>query len=349
MDGGSKSLNLSDGANTTVDQLNTQMLREYNMPETPYGDIFTIWICSPSLELQLKPEHKPLEQINSWKRRIVGNLTDGDPKKEEAILKWRRNAKISLIVEREVTHPDAIRLLFYEAEFNYINAFYPCKEQDVWLFASILLFLKHGSQDHQAKAFLNRNLQQLVPVPNLKKNSNLSTKILTQYRELCNGLTEGNNTRIRLQTQFLNSCRNLTVYGSAFFTGGLQSSKPSAKDNVKCYVAVNDVGIHIINYQSRLMLHSFKYSEITWQLPQEYGILELTVVNLRGEVRQSDRHLRKPLKLITKQAGMINHLMKKLSRMQGCGNPIPDLSDTGNFSSGQLDFTGRVVRRPVKI
>lgn len=319
MDGSSKSLNLNDGANTTVHQLNTQMLREFNMPETPYGDIFTIWICSPSLELQLKPEHKPLEQINSWKRRIVGNLTDGDPKNEEPILKWRRNAKISLIVEREVPHPDAVRLLFHEAEFNYINAFYPCKEQDVWLFASILLYLKFGSQDqHGAKAFLNnhRNLQQLVPVPNLKKNSNLATKILAQYRELCSGRTEGNNTRIRLQTQFLNSCRNLTVYGSAFFTGGLQVSgtKGSVKDHVKCYIAVNDVGIHIIHYQSRLMLHSFKYSEIAWQL-HEYGILELTVVNLHGEVRQSDRHQRKQLKLITKQAGMINHLMKKLTRM----------------------------------
>lgn len=321
MDGNSKDLNLVDGANTTVHQLNAQMLREYSMPETPYADIFTIWICSPSLELQLKPEHKPLEQINSWKRRIVGNLTDGDPKKEkEPILKWRRNAKISLIVEREVTHTDAIKLLFHEAKFNYINAFYPCKEQDVWLFASILLYLKYGPHDQQgAKNFLsnNRNLSHLVPAPNLKKNSYLSTKILQQYKDLCNSRTEGNGTRIILQTQFLNSCRNLTVYGSAFFTGGLQGtgSKASSKDHVKCYIAVNDVGIHIINYQSRLMLHSFKYSEITWQLPPEYGILELTVVGLRDEVRQSDRHHRKQLKLVTKQAGMINHLMRKLSRM----------------------------------
>lgn len=314
MDGTSKSLNLSDGANTTVDQLNTQMLREYNMPETPYVDIFTIWICSLSLELQLKPEHKPLEQISSWKRRIVGNLTDGDPKKEEPILKWRRNAKISLIVEREVNHPDAIRLLFHEAEYNYIKAFYPCKEQDVWLFASILLYLKFGSQDHQsAKTFLfnNRNLHHLVPAPNLKRNSNLPTKIFQQYKELCSGRTEGNNTRILLQTQFLNSCRNLTVYGSAFFTGRLQGSgsKSSSKDLVKCYIAVNDVGIHIINHQSRIMLHSFKYSEISHELAPEYGILEVKIV-----ARSADRH-RKSLKLVTKQAGMIYHLMKKLSKM----------------------------------
>lgn len=312
MDGTSKSLNLIDGANTSVQQLNQQMLREFNMPEIPYADIFTIWICSPSLELQLKPEHKPLEHMSSWQRKIVGQLTDGDPTQEEPHLKWRRNAKISLIVERGVEHPDAVRLLFYEAKQNYINAFYPCKEPDVLLFGSILLYLNHGGTDQQAaKAFVSshKNLTQLVPQPNLKSRSNWGNRIYHKYRELCN-----KDPPMRpqvLQMDFLNNCRNLTVYGSAFFTGDLQTG--NSRQQGKCFIAVNDVGIHIINFQTRVMLHSYKYSEINWLLPNEFGMLELNVV--RSEQRPTDRHSRNPLKLRTKQAGMINHLMKKLSRI----------------------------------
>ncbi|WAR12458.1 KRIT1-like protein [Mya arenaria] len=295
-------------------QLNQQMLREYHMPETPYADIFTIWICSPSLELQLKPEHKPLEHMNNWKRRIVGNLTDGNPDTEEPHLKWRRNAKISLIVECEVTHPDAVKLLFHEARHNYINALYPCKEQDVLQCASILLYLKYGSAEQQvAKSYVsqNRHLSQLVPMPNLHSHSNWSGRIYRHYKEFCSSSTRDNH--VNPQSQFLNVCRKLTVYGSAFFTGNLQASSKS-KDLVKCLIAVNDVGIHIIHYQTRQMLHTYKYSEISWQIPQQYGVLELTVV--RTDSRSVERHNpRTPLKLVTKQAGMINPLMKKLSRM----------------------------------
>jgi len=315
MDGSHKNLSLVDGANTSAHLLNLQMLREYNMPETPYGDIFTIWICSPSLELQLKPEHKPLEHMNSWKRRIVGNLTDGDPKTEEPHLKWRRNAKISLIVECEVTHRDAINLLFHEARHNYINALYPCKEQDVLQCASILLYMKYGTSDQtSAKAYVyqNRNLIQFVPMPNLHSHSNWSNRIYRHYKEFCN--SRGRENHISPQNQFLNICRKLTVYGSAFFTGNIQTGTRT-RDLVKCLIAVNDVGIHIIHYQTRQMLHTYKYNEISWQTPQEYGVLELTVV--RPETRPGDRHAQRstPLKLVTKQAGMIVPLMKKLSRM----------------------------------
>lgn len=308
MDGTSKSLSLVDGANTSVQQLNLQMLREFNMPEIPYADIFTIWICSQSLELQLKPEHKPLEHMSDWQRKIVNHLTDGDPKHEEPHLKWRRNAKISLIVERGVEHPDAVRLLFHEAKQNYINAFYPCKDPDILLFAAILLYLNHGGSDPKlAKAFVdtNRNMHLLVPSPYLKSRSNWANRVFSKYKDLLSREIRP----LALQMDFLNNCRKLTVYGSAFFTGDLLTG--NSRQPNKCYIAVNDVGIHIINYRSRVMLHSYKYSEINWK-PNEYGVLELTVVRTDMNSRHAARN---PLKLLTKQAGMINHLMKKLSHI----------------------------------
>lgn len=316
MDGEEESLNLTAGANTTVQQLNQQMLRKFDMPETPYADIFTIWICSPSLELQLKPEHKPIEHMNNWKRRIVGMLTDADPMKEEPHLKWRRNAKISLIIEREVIHPKAINLLYHEAKQNYIKAMYPCKDQDVLVLTSLLLYISHGSSHSAAKTFLSRNLQNLVPAPmlNARSRSTWSSKINNHYKELSNKLSDPRlRSKQYLQTEFLRNCRNLTVYGSAFFSGILQQG--NAKADVKCFIGINDVGLHIINYNTRLMLHSYKYSEISWDYPKtNLAVLEVLVV--RNDSRSLTSHSpRNQLKIRTKQAGMINHLMKKLSQI----------------------------------
>ena len=54
------------------------------------------------LELQLKPEHKPIQHLNDWKRRIVLMLTDQDPNKEEPQLFWRRDAILSIEEEKKV-------------------------------------------------------------------------------------------------------------------------------------------------------------------------------------------------------------------------------------------------------
>lgn len=110
-------------------------------------------------ELQLKLEHKPVEHMNNWRRRIVSMLTGAtDTSKENPTLKWRRNAKVGVVSEeREVTHPLAIRTLFYEAKHNYVNSLYPCKDHDVHTFASILILLEQkGKYDPaSAKSFLH--------------------------------------------------------------------------------------------------------------------------------------------------------------------------------------------------
>lgn len=114
---------------------------------------FLLWT-----ELQLKLEHKPMDHLHNWQRKIVSMLTGvTDTSKETPTLKWRRNAKVGVVSEeREVTHPLAIRTLFYEAKHNYINGLYPCKDHDVHTFASILILLEQeGKYDPgNAKSYL---------------------------------------------------------------------------------------------------------------------------------------------------------------------------------------------------
>lgn len=319
MDGTKKILKLPIGSETTVEQLNRQLLRDCNMPEVPYGDIFTIWICSESLELQLKPDHKPVEQMENWKKKILLQLTEGDPSKEEPKLKWRRNAKTGIMDERIITHPAAIHLLFHEAYKNYISALYPCKDLDVLNFAVILILMKHDGvyNTSNAKTFLSKNLHLLVPDQMLRGKSHhqWSSNIFRHYKDFGRGMLEGPpdiQVELILKQQFLKYCRNLTVYGSAFFTGTLLV--PPARGSVlqtPCHIGVNDVGIHIISTQTRVMLHSFKYSEISCKLP-EANLLEVNVIRFES---RTDRNFPRKLTIRTKQAGLIDRLIEKLAEI----------------------------------
>jgi len=53
-------------------------------------------------ELQLKPEHKPVQHLKNWKSRIVVMFTDQDPEKEDAQLFWRRDAILTIDMEKKV-------------------------------------------------------------------------------------------------------------------------------------------------------------------------------------------------------------------------------------------------------
>ncbi|XP_071148064.1 krev interaction trapped protein 1-like [Mytilus edulis] len=314
MDGTKKILKLPSGSETTVEQLNRQLLRECNMPEKPYGDIFTIWICSESLELQLKPDHKPVEQMENWRHKILRQLTEGDPTKEDPKLKWRRNAKTGIMDERTITHPAAIHLLFHEAYKNYITALYPCKDQDVLNFAVIIILMKQDGvyNTSTAKAFLSKNLQSMVPEQMMKGKSHAwSNNVFRHYKDVGKSMLEGPShvqVDMILKQQFLKFCRNLTVYGSAFFTGTLLV--PQVKGSM-CHIGVNDVGIHVINSQTRVMLHSFKYSEISCKLP-EANRLEVNVIRFES---RTDRNIPRQLTIRTKQAGLIERLIEKLSEI----------------------------------
>jgi len=56
-------------------------------------------------ELQLKPEHKPIQHLKNWKSRIVVMFTDQDPEKEDPQLFWRRDAILTIDMEKKVFVP----------------------------------------------------------------------------------------------------------------------------------------------------------------------------------------------------------------------------------------------------
>lgn len=317
MDKSVRHLKLLSGLQTTVQDINQQMLDEFKLP-MKYCDIFTIWICSKSLELQLKADHRLMEELAKWHPRTVEMLTEADPRGEEPVFKWRRNAKVSVDSERQITNPKALELLFHEAYHNYISGLYPCKDHDVIRFATFLFCIRFpGNASTMNKSFLTNgnNLKELIPA-SVMRNSNKNpthwaNKIMKEYSSNFQGRDRSPHV---LKRQFLDQCQGLTVYGSAFFTGNVINTKD--RSNIPCHIGVNDVGVHIISQQTKQMLYSYKYAEINWEMVMEKSTLEIQVVRPPRNTARSVTRLR------TRQAGVIHHLMRQLKQLNAVADGI---------------------------
>ncbi|KAK3734296.1 hypothetical protein RRG08_058452 [Elysia crispata] len=316
MDKTSKSVHLTAGNKTTVLQINKQLMTTLNIPPS-YADIFTLWIGSKSLDLQLKLEHEVVHRLQEWKTRSVNMLTDRrDPPEEDPVLTWRRNVYISVDREKQLEDAKALDLLFHEAHHNFVQGLYPCKDEDIVTFATILFALQHQGRSNAKVALssLNhRQLKELLPEVFLKENTNwvkLISKEYTSFRDY---------TPQRLKARFLSSCQGLTVYGSAFFTGSILSHhKKSSSSHANCYMGVNDVGIHIIDMRSKQMIQSLEYREIRYKHIREKTLLEIKVLRDQRESRnQRGSSTRGIIEIRTPQAGVIIHLMQQLDHIIG--------------------------------
>ncbi|KAK6961526.1 krev interaction trapped protein 1 [Biomphalaria glabrata] len=298
MDKSSKNLKLVSGFRTTVQQLNELLMKEFNLPQN-YWDIFTLWIGSKSLELQLKLDHEVVRELQQWNTRSVSMLTDRrNPSEEEPLLTWRRNVKVSVEKEKLLQHPKALDLLYYEARHNYINGLYPCKGKDTINFATMILAHEHQGTTNIKSVLANLSqsqLKDLVPAAVLRTKDtnywlNKISKTYANFKDI---------PQQQLKSQFLAGCQRLSVYGSAFFTGKI------ANPLTQCYIGVNDIGIHMISVQTKKMIHSLDYKDISWRHIQEKTLLEIKILRSAHNV----------IEIRTRQAGLIDHLMQQLDRM----------------------------------
>uniref|UniRef100_A0A1I8IXW8 ANK_REP_REGION domain-containing protein n=1 Tax=Macrostomum lignano TaxID=282301 RepID=A0A1I8IXW8_9PLAT len=76
---------------TTVRQLHLRIMGSLGLTD-PRDNLFTLWVCSQNLRLQLKPMHKPVQLMRDWRSKTVPLFTSANPMKEDPKLFLRRNA-----------------------------------------------------------------------------------------------------------------------------------------------------------------------------------------------------------------------------------------------------------------
>ncbi|ENN70235.1 hypothetical protein YQE_13020, partial [Dendroctonus ponderosae] len=91
------------------------------------AQVFTLWMISPILEIQLKPYSKPYEMRQNWRNLIekYGHASEGRMEKDEPKLVFQRNIFVAKQLEERIKDQKILELLYEECKYNVLNGRYP--------------------------------------------------------------------------------------------------------------------------------------------------------------------------------------------------------------------------------
>lgn len=84
--------------------------------------VFALWMCSPQLEVQLRPIHKPVELAAKWNylvNKYSSHTENSDS--EEPLLYFRRNIFLTRAEEEQIKDTKVLELLYAEARHNVLQ------------------------------------------------------------------------------------------------------------------------------------------------------------------------------------------------------------------------------------
>jgi len=220
--------------------------------------LFGLWIVSASLQLQLKPHHLPFKIMKKW-QEILESFAIGDTYDEVPGIYWKRDALVHQDVEKKATSANAIKLLYYELEFNLAYSFYPVELNDAITFAALALRIRKGDAAKQGDikavpaCFLPKHLESKSWGWTWRK------KVYKAYK--AHPPAGGKN--LTLRQEYLKLGRKFSFYGSTFFYGGLEHELPGRPDTM-VRVGVNLDGVHVIDDDGNFIRLSLSYDEFTY-------------------------------------------------------------------------------------
>lgn len=116
--------------NSTAHQILTmiQSEAELGLARTPLPTgqtVFALWLCSSKLEVQLRPNHKPIELATKWNRLVKKYSSETEDTDEEPLLCLRRNVFLSRTDEEQIKEAKVLELLYAEARNNVLQGKQP--------------------------------------------------------------------------------------------------------------------------------------------------------------------------------------------------------------------------------
>ncbi|KAL0994085.1 hypothetical protein UPYG_G00117580 [Umbra pygmaea] len=220
----------------SVQELGRSVREALHIPDTAM-DAFAFWLCSPLLELQLKPKHQPYKLCRQW-QDLLYRFTDAseeDISQDEPCLQYRRNVFYPRCKELQIEDEGVLKLLYDEARANILAGRFPC-DPDTWTALgalSLALELGVGLDNQKAMAALReKKLFSFLPSHVLAgsgglfstlrgksgRQAGLELSLLEEYHKI--SISDSSPPQpTHLLHQYLNTCHALPYYGCAFFGG----------------------------------------------------------------------------------------------------------------------------------
>ncbi|MBN3304691.1 FRMD8 protein, partial [Amia calva] len=272
----------------SVQELSRSVRQALQLPDSAQ-DAFALWLCSPLLELQLKPRHQPYRLSRQW-QDLLYRFTDApedDIAQDEPCLQYRRNVFFPRAKELQLEEEGALRLLFEEARSRVLSGSYPCDPPD-W----------------QRLGGLSCRLE-LGPCPDQSTAAGL---LSTQFPN-----TDPDQGDSALLREYLRTCQQLPYYGSAFFSGEID--KPAGgilpRGGRKAVsVAISLEGVYVMDVKEKFVLLGLRYHELSWDhtYPEDEDDAHILWLEFDGE--EGGTPVNKLLKVYSKQAELMSGLIE---------------------------------------
>ncbi len=247
-----------------------------------YKSLFSIWITSPYLELQLQPSHRPFSVLAKWDKHLRKHgppeLSE-DPiliEKDEPTLSFQRNVFCNQSIEEDITEADigALYLLYFEAKLNVLDGRYPT--EDLAQLAAYQLAIDLGiyEKTEYSVEYIRQHLKELIPFNYIKSSdgnkinglmrtlsrSTPSLKCAQSIHQKYKEISKEKLSEYKLLRSYLEICWTIPCYGSAYFSAQIERPYKSKIDSIvnhfdlEVWVAVNQTGLHLISKEKPVSL-----------------------------------------------------------------------------------------------
>ncbi|XP_066575058.1 FERM domain-containing protein 8 [Amia ocellicauda] len=316
----------------SVQELSRSVRQALQLPDSAQ-DAFALWLCSPLLELQLKPRHQPYRLSRQW-QDLLYRFTDApedDIAQDEPCLQYRRNVFFPRAKELQLEEEGALRLLFEEARSRVLSGSYPCDPPDWQRLGGLSCRLELGPCPDQSTAaglLREKKLSSFLPAHvcsgvgglwgvlrgrGLKQE--LEKGLLEAYQEASTQFpnTDPDQGDSALLREYLRTCQQLPYYGSAFFSGEID--KPAGgilpRGGRKAVsVAISLEGVYVMDVKEKFVLLGLRYHELSWDhtYPEDEDDAHILWLEFDGE--EGGTPVNKLLKVYSKQAELMSGLIE---------------------------------------
>lgn len=250
---------------------------EINLP-AQVKDVFALWMTSPLLELQLKPDHRPYLIRERWSEYLKKYTfaTRQQLESDEPVLTLQRNVFLEKSKEKEVSDLKLLRMLYSEAKGNVLDGRYPCETEDCMVLGAIQARLELGPYDaaKHTPEFFRARIRDFLPEHACRSHWFLlglggakhgpERRLSEHYQAIASNVKDG-----RLMRKYLEFCWAFPYYGSAFFSGQVERPVRGLAALMDHYdlpvlVAINRLGIHLMDQAQPAVLLSLPYKQLSW-------------------------------------------------------------------------------------
>ncbi|XP_059497565.1 FERM domain-containing protein 8 [Stegostoma tigrinum] len=294
-------------------------------------EIFSLWLVSPFLELQLKPKHHPYKVSRQWSDLLYRftKCSVDDIVHDEPSLQFRKNVFFPKGKELQIADEGILRLLYEEAKLNILEGRYPYDMEDCLKLGALTCRIELGpfNQDQHNLTVIREKLDMFLPTHLCKKHSGFlaafrprgakqhcyEEELLESFRQLVDDAAREEPEALKLHYRaYLEKCHLLQYYGSAMFSGEIDKPVQSflhRNGRKLVTIAISLDGVSVMDSKEKCVLLALGFHELSWEYTSSEDEESDDILWLEFDGEEGGAVVNKLLKIYSKQAELMSGMI----------------------------------------